>query len=261
VIAYTQNHIKKTLLIGLTLFIGNSSIAQDKKEFKDKYETHFGFQGKVLLPNNFISSKTVNMINQSFEVNMTETNGVAYGAIIRKTYNEKFSIETGLNYYFRNFSFVSTVKDSNASATGNFTFTNFEVPLYGFVFIKLSNEVYANTALGLNFNYKPSAVESAEIANNQKFTNRGIPLSSFGLDVAAQFGFEYRTRRSGMFYLGGNVKVPLTPLFNILSIYQKGGNAIKMAGKYQGSLFSIDLRYYFPEIKNKGSQPLQGPIE
>ncbi|MFT5581282.1 MAG: hypothetical protein ACI9G9_000529, partial [Psychromonas sp.] len=30
-IAYTQNHIKNALLIGLTLFIGNSSIAQDKK--------------------------------------------------------------------------------------------------------------------------------------------------------------------------------------------------------------------------------------
>jgi hypothetical protein len=61
--------------------------------------------------------------------------------------------------------------------------------------------------------------------------------------------------------LGGSARVPFSPVFDIVANYQWQGNLIQAIGEVDGSFLAIDFKYFFPNIKNKGPQFIEGPIE
>ena len=73
--------------------------------------------------------------------------------------------------------------------------------------------------------------------------------------------FEYRTKKSGFFYLGGSVQVPMAPIFNLQTTYAHEGYRNSIYGDVSGSYFALDIKYFFPNIRNKGIQFKPGPIE
>ena len=79
----------------------------------------------------------------------------------------------------------------------------------------------------------------------------------------ANVGFEFRTEKNGFFYLGGVARVPFKPLFDLYVQYDYTGTDYQsiMHGTVDGSFLSIELKYFFPNIKNKGIQFQKGPIE
>ena len=88
-----------------------------------------------------------------------------------------------------------------------------------------------------------------------------IVLRKISIDFNANVGFEYRTKKSGFFYLGGSIRVPFSPLFIILTKYQNQGYDLTTIDELNGSYLSIDLKYFFPITRSSGSTFKPGPIE
>lgn len=229
---------------------------------KEKVPSYFGIQIRPIFPTQFIGSPTLELEDSGFESTLTQRPGFSFGGTVRAGITELIAFETGINYTQRMFHLSSGVPDSNSMFRDTLTFIEYDIPLNGLVYIKLTDEIFMNTSLGGTITYKPSNVQlSNSPGGDHRYTHDGLLIRQVGLDLNANVGFEYRTRKSGFFYLGGSARVPLAPLFLLHARYANQGYKVNVFGKVDGSFLAIDFKYFFPNIKNKGKQPLQGPIE
>ena len=86
-------------------------------------------------------------------------------------------------------------------------------------------------------------------------------MSFFSADINANVGFEFRTEKKGIFYLGASGKIPLSPVLRIATEYRYDTEKFVAFSEIQGAQVSLDLKYFIPYIKNKGPQYNGGPIE
>lgn len=243
-----------------------SAFGQVIKEAREKYPTHFAFQLRGLIPNKFSEPKSNTVFNDTLTSTITQKNGFSFGGVIRRRYTDRLGVEMGLNLCKRYYDVSTGIPDSNQFFSKDFAFTNFELPINGLVFIKLSERNFASAALGVTAIYKPSSVAAEEFKENKgEFSMAGIVEQKFNLNLNAQLGFEFVSDKKGIFYVGGSAHIPLTPLLYFYSKYKYNyaNSDISTAVVYEqrSPFFTVDLRFYFPTIKNKGEQPLRGPIE
>jgi hypothetical protein len=231
------------------------------EEKKEKFPTIFAFHLSGIPESNFITPKQQTFDGDSISSTLSILGGRAFGGVLRKTFSEQFALETGLYLSNRGFKVNMSYSDSNIVDSLNFRFVTYELPLNAQVFVKMSEEVFANVALGFVANYKvSSAGSSVNPKGKHQFENGAFVKNKFGIDFNAQIGFEFRTRDKGYFYLGGSSRIGLTPLFTYLSTYNYQGNFSQQFGPVNGGFLSFDLRYYFHNVKNKGEQIKKGPI-
>ncbi len=251
----------------LFLFIFSIVLGQEVREKREKFPTHFAFQFRGLIPNKFSEPRTNEVSNDTLTSSITQNYGFSFGGIIRRRYTDRLGVEVGLNLSKRYYGVSTSVPDSNLSFDKSFAFTTFELPLNGLVFIKLSEKVFTNAGLGFSAIYKPSSVSTDGTGGfkegSNEFSMAGIIENKFNFNINAQLGFEYESEKNGKFYLGGSAHIPTSHLFTFVSIYGISNSDIATAVTYEqrSPFFTIDLRYYFPTIRNKGDQPLKGPIE
>ncbi len=189
--------------------------------------------------------------------------GYSFGGMIRRDYENGFSLEGGINYTQRHLYISMEVRDSNLISTNNMTFVNYEFPIQGLVFVKLTKSIFGSAGLGTSLFYKPSSVRVNNYTEGKSnFVHYGYARYKFGAEINAQAGFEFRTKKIGFYYLGASAKIPLSALFEYNGLYFYGTQL--KANDYtqaSGAFLSVDLRYYLPKIKNAGQQPLINPIE
>jgi hypothetical protein len=119
-----------------------------------------------------------------------------------------------------------------------------------------------NASLGVALTYKPSNIGILTTPGGKHtFTHTGRVNSKFGFELNANVGFEYRTEKNGFFYIGGSGRVPFKPIFDMIAQYKYDGIKTTLFGEVDGSFLSIDIKYFFPNINNKGLQFKPGPIE
>jgi hypothetical protein len=129
------------------------------------------------------------------------------------------------------------------------------------VYIQMGKQVFMNASLGLALTFKPTDVGIlTKPGGSNLFYHTGLVKRKTGFDINANIGFEYRTKKSGFFYLGGSGRVPLAPLFQMIAQYKYQGIKTTVSGNIDGSYLSIDLKYFFPNIRNRGVQFTHGPI-
>lgn len=257
-------------ITAIILFLGSlTAFSQEglKKEEREKYPTSFAIQLRGLVNNRAIEGPLVltNDINTS---TIEMRNGFSFGGIIRRRFTDNLGVELGLNHTKRFFDLEGVIHGENATITGEFAQTNFELPVNGLVFIKFSQKFYGSAGLGVSTIYKPSSVtkEIVDKVNDRKFAFFGFSdKNKIDFNVNAQFGFEYRTEKYGTMYIGGGASIPTGPMFEFVSAYADEGNGNNIttyeSGNISSPFFSLDLRFYFPKIRNKGVQPNKGPIE
>jgi hypothetical protein len=256
--------MKISLTFVILSMLGFSAFGQEIKEVREKFPTHFAFQLRGLVPNKFSEQRTNTVFNDTLTSSIKSKYGFSFGGVIRRRYTDRLGIEMGLNICKRYYDVSTGIPDSNQFFTKDFAFTNFELPVNGLVFIKLSERFYTNAGLGISAIYKPSSVAAEEFKENKgEFSMAGIVEKKFNLNINAQLGFEFVSDRSGIFYLGGSAHIPTGTLFYFYSKYNYANSDIFSAVVYnqRSPFFTLDLRFYFPTIKNKGDQPLRGPIE
>lgn len=248
--------------IGFYIIVLLSSLTSFGQEKTDKLPTYFGIQVRPVFPTNFIGEKAVSLSSDGFESSITQKLGISFGGTIRGNLTKLIAIESGINYTQRNFDLTVALPDSNVYGTESMTFIEYDVPINALIYIQLSEEFFMNASLGLTVTYKPTDIWTQILLEGKHiFTLYGDRERRTGLDLNANLGFEYRTPKSGFFYLGGSVRVPFFQLFEYQALYEYDANKTLLKGFVDGSFLAIDFKYFFPLIKNKGTQFKPGPIE
>lgn len=250
--------MKKLLVISMCL-LTMTAFAQVKKVAPPSY---FGLHVRTVFPTQFIGTNTLELEQDGFFSTVSQRVGYSFGGTVRVGLTELIAIETGINFTQRYYDINFSVPDSNVSGTGGFGFIEYDIPVNALFYIKLSDKWYANASMGAALNFKPSNVQTFEQPFGfHTFIYTGLLRSKFGVDGMANFGFEFRTEKQGFFYLGGSARVPFAPLFDLIASYEWQGLSNTTFGELDGSFLSIDLKYFFPNVRNRGPQFQNGPIE
>lgn len=201
-----------------------------------------GFQFKPIFSNKFfnVGPQTKDSSNISFTIR--PSGGYNVGAIIRYGLSETFSAETGINYVKRPYELQ--IKDGAYTSNTRFSIIGYEIPLSAIVFIRLSEKLFVDASLGTVFDFFPSNVQSMDT----NFLHYSRRKSWIFPGVTGNFGFEYRTVKSGYFYFGASYHRPFSNIYTTTIGYYvddtyKTGQQFLLAGNY----LTIDFRYYFHE--------------
>ena len=232
------------------------------KEKKEKFPSYFGLQFKPLIAGDFLGSSQLKLNNEQFFAVVNQKFGYSFGANVRIGLTKLISLETGINQVVRNYTIDYSIPDSNLYAQNDIGFLNYDIPLNALIYIQLSDKIFMNASLGGSMVYNPTDVATKlALQGGNVFIQEGRRFSKLGFEMNANFGGEYRTEKSGIFYVGISGRIPVKPIYEIAAVYERQAYSKKATGNLIGTYISFDFRYYLPNIKNKGVQFIPGPIE
>lgn len=217
-------------------------------------ETIFGLQYKPIVPNKFIGEldRTYDDL-PDFHSTSTQKFGNSFGMIFRHYFMDNIAIETGINFTKRKFDLHFEVENEflTASADTSVSFINYQIPVSALVFIKLSDEVFMNASVGANLDFYPSTIgTSSTIDINNQFIHRGFRTEWVQIGANANFGFEYRTRKKGTFYLGATYNQPFNNIMRFDMKWIRSASSTVVREYIKGSYLTIDFRYYLAVDKD-----------
>lgn len=225
-------------------------------------KTSFGIQFKPLTEGGFIGSSKLNLKNEIFQSVFNQKQGSSFGAILRFPVWKNLYIETGLAQIKRNYTVNYSTLDSNFIASKDLSFTSHDIPVNALIFIKIAEEFYINTALGISVVHNPSNVASQiKYGDHVLFKAEGRKRSSFALEFNVNVGAEYRNTKYGNFYIGANGRIPIKPIFDVATMYQNLPNKEILYGSLSGTYVSLDFRYFLPKTKKPKVANELGPLD
>lgn len=249
----------KNLLSIIFVLSFSLGFAQAKK---NRVPSYFGLQVRPVLPTRFIGSPTLSAQKDGFETSISQRLGYSFGGTVRAGLTKTIALETGINYTQRNFDITMAYPDSMSFAESDMTFIEYDIPINALMYIQLSDKFYMNASIGFALTIKPTDVGIWTTPGGyHTYKHTGLTRRKMGFDANANVGFEYRTEKDGFFYIGGSARVPFAPLFDLVADYIYQGNSVRIVEPVDGSFLAIDFKYFFPNIKNKGPQFQNGPIE
>ncbi len=230
---------------------------------REKFPSYFGIQFKPLIPGDFLSKSVVSVTDTGFIGTFTQKQGYSFGATVRIGLTKLISFETGINQVQRNYKIDFNLVDSAVTAKTSVGIISYDIPLNALIYIQLSEKIFTNASLGTSFVYYPSNVgTTVSVEPKHVFIGEGRRNKRFDFEINANLGFELRTEKNGFFYVGASAKIPFAPIFKVAASYEYESSQKALAiGDINGAYLSLDLRYFFPNIKNKGQQFNKGPIE
>ncbi len=252
----------KNFLLFISFIISSSNVFSQNTSLPVK--AYFGIQYKPLIAGDFIGSSRLSIKNDTIQGEFTQQLGASFGGVIRVQFKKNIAIETGINQVQRNYNIQFSRLDSAITATKSLKIIAFDIPVNLLFFVKLSNKIFMNTSLGPSFVFNPSNVQTNALYNKYNlFRGEGRMRSVFSMEMNANLGFEYRTEKSGFFYIGASARVPFKPIFDVAVSHENTITHQKMVlyGNMSGTYISFDLRYFFPFNKYKTSNKLNMPIE
>jgi len=239
--------MKKTLffLIILTSFFS----------YSQKGENIFGLQFKPIVPNKFIGEYERNFDSLPvFHSQSRQKLGYSFGMVLRHYFIDNVALETGINFTKRRYNLHFEANQGGVNAKDDITvgYINYQIPVSALVFIKLSDELFMNASAGVNFDFYPSAISTfstIDITNSFQF--RGFRTEWIQFGANANFGFEYRTKDKGSFYLGATYNQPFSNTMQFTMAWQREGANTVVRDFINGSYLTIDIRYFFKVKKDK----------
>ena len=253
--------MKAIWIILLTISLPCFAQEPEKDNEREKFPTSFALQLRGLANNRFVEGSTLTQTHDTVVSTIGMRNGFSIGGIIRRRFTDQLGFELGIVHNKRYYDLTSTPTDTDVTYSTDFAFVNYELPVKGLVFIKFSKNIYSSVGLGITTLYKPSSVlkQVNDLPAKRSASFEGNAYNKFSFNADAQIGVEYRTRNSGTFYIGGSASVPTSPLFAFISVYKSLDESIRVDQSQfvRSPYFTVDLRYFFPKIKNKGEQPMK----
>lgn len=176
------------------------------------------------------------------------TKGSSFGLIIRKGLTKSLSFETGINSVTRRFQLDFEDLDSTVNQSLNFKFIAYEIPVQGLIYIRLGEQSFINTALGVSLNTYPGG---PVMSIGENFSQGTVPDTKFQFAIVGNVGYEYRTKKSGYFYLGASFYNPFNNIGHTTGFYRPPTGDETISLDVNGNYLTLDLRYFFHEKPEK----------
>lgn len=213
--------------------------------------TTFGIQFKPMVPSAFFETGPVSFNTDELKMTLTPRFGVNFGCIVRKGLTPTWSFETGINLVQRNYDIQFEHERLPKGETLNYRFIGYEIPLQGLLYMRLGKQLYVNASGGMSVDLYPSNVESSKgyfvdtVAFD--FYQKTIRQSWLQASVLANLGFEWRTKKSGYFYLGASYHRPFNDIGFVYAEIKIDTDPATVIYPVSGNYLTIDLRYFFHE--------------
>lgn len=173
--------------------------------------------------------------------------GMAFGMSIRVGLTQMLSIETGIGQIQRRYTFELANDTMGYREDGQVRYVGYEVPLTVLAYIRTGERSYMNAALGFAADLYPSDVQQ-QLNGGYIYMYRNQWAQ---LGIVGNVGWEYRTVKSGIFYLGATFHRPFGDMAVADLTFWDERNRLfpyhRMRGMLSGSYVTADLRYYFHE--------------
>ncbi len=231
--------ISTSLLLSLSLLICSLAKAQQGV-------TTFGICLRPSFPNQLLRTGPINFSDSTIAYSIVQQSGISFGGLVRHGFTKRLSMETGIIYTKRNYDLSLT--DTTFTGRGGFSIIGYEVPVMALVYIQLDEQLWMDAGLGGCINIFPSDVATF----GDFYSHYSARRQKVSPGVIASIGVEYRTKKSGYFYLGFTYHRAMQTLYDSLIEYYPDRDFTKpfsSIGKAQleGDYFGVDLKYFFHE--------------
>lgn len=210
--------------------------------FAQANHVHFGLQVKPIFESGLLKTGKENLTQNNVDFNVTLKSGVSWGALIRRGISDLISLETGISYTKRKYELGITDHDADFTGISDFRIISYEVPLSLMVFIQLGERSYMNASLGYCLNIFASDIFTFDTTY---FENYAVYNTRFRSALLANLGTEFRTEKSGYFYVGATFQRPFGDIYTEHMLYEAHGKKEDVYTGLSGSYLTLDLRYYF----------------
>jgi len=205
-----------------------------------------GFQFKPIIPTDLTNSGAFEFTEDFARINVNPKFGVSWGAIVRRSLSKKVSIETGISYVKRNFDFQLTDLDSAFTTGSDVGLVNYEIPITALFYVQMGENFYLNNSLGISLDMFASDVGST----GEEFSQVTLYRKWIQPSLKANIGVEYRTEKSGFFYLGITFHNPFQNIAFTQLNYRKQMEVFDFVTELNGGYLTADIRYFFPQNKD-----------
>lgn len=161
------------------------------------------------------------------------------GMAIRRGINKRLSLETGINYVKRNY--WLRISDTSFTGKSDFTIIGYEIPVQLMIFLQASKKGFLNASMGCSADMYASNIRTADDYFIHNSKRNGV----FQFGAVAGLGFEQRTEKNGLFYIGASYHLPVVFIFQSTMRYTPTKEIAQM--NLRGNYISLDFRYYFHE--------------
>lgn len=211
--------------------------------FSQKDVTTVGLQIKPIIPSSYLNTGVITESLNDINFSIDQQLGYSFGMLIRRGYTEQISLEFGINYTRRNYDLKIEDVGNNFVGESEFTYIIYEIPIQGLVYIRMTDELYMNVAMGAAFDILPTDWESSDYYFGHLSRKKSWLIPA----LLANVGFEYRTRNKGYFYLGASFHRPFMDITQAVVLYEHYDRREIVGMDVNGNYLTVDLRYFFHE--------------
>ena len=211
----------------------------------------FSLQVEPLIPSDLIRSNNVKAYVDAVEFSSDPLRGIGYGAGVSYHFHPKLALQTGINYLKRD-SKITATELNDFILELRYTVDNFEIPLTANYFVRLGEKVYMDGSVGFSFQFLPGELKSRKSLQNDIggyiYDFSQISWRNYWVMPVFRggFGFEYRTEKSGSFYIGPVFRLFSTLYYTQILYMHNDINISNLVIKPAGDYFSIAFKYIFP---------------
>lgn len=211
----------------------------------------FGIQFRPLVPNSLVDFAEVTESSDTLIATWNPRTSLNFGMVVRFGITPAFSIESGINLVRRNYTIQVESPTEKVESELRYAFVGYEVPIQALYYVRLTDQLWMNASGGVSIDMYPSDVFSTSSAvrdtifyDFEQYTGRRGWVQ---MAVQANYGFEWRTKDKGYFYLGATYHQPFTAMAWSEMIIDWQGGIHRLTTELTGNYFTLDLRYFFHE--------------
>tara|TARA_R110001592_G_scaffold37439_4_gene124878 strand:+ start:2206 stop:2964 length:759 start_codon:yes stop_codon:yes gene_type:complete len=219
--------------------------------------TTFGLQIKPIIPSSLFNTGEQLLDQNNVFFSVKPKLGYSFGMVIRKGLTKALSLETGINYLKRGYTLTIDDQDLNFTDQSSFSLVNYEIPISLLVYVKLGRNMFMNVSGGVSMDIYPSDL----FTYSENFQNDVIVRNWIQTSLIANVGWEYRTEKSGYFYLGGSYHRPFSAIAKEIVWYNGNGRDERPIFDLIGNYVTIDFRYFFHEDPEKKKRKTKNSIK
>lgn len=230
------------LLLILFIFPFSAFHWASAQEKMPKDPVAFGVEISPIIPSNLFRITSSTSSTDNFTVKRTPNSGFKAAAIIRFGLSGKFALQTGIGYIQRRYTIDSKIDDRKLAPL-RMRIVNYEIPLGATYYVHLTPEFLMSISLGVAANFLPKDI----ITSNEDVFQATIQHSWVTPSFFLNYGFEYRTKSYGFFYLGFSYNIFAVNMYDNEVAYEINQATQKsVISSIRGDYFGINIRYFFP---------------